>query len=524
MASGKYYIGIWYESSMEGLEAPQQYYGYIWVYLNGRAVQLASHSEPVQVSPGVYYVEAESKTAEPIKDGDEIEVLGEAWRPIKVARLTLHPQEPTRGHGWMFENYGTVRDRSLRLIAYCGYRLADGKGMWNHSCGMDNECDSPDSLRKSPDGRAIAYYWVANPLPVPLTVKCKAEIRAYFREVVGSEEITLTLKPHERIWHDVLFTLLPDSKRYSMNVSVEAVDPPALDWPKADTIELLKGVRQSVPWHDPFRNEFRRCMSFRAPVEGVRQDVSLNGKWQSAFTPIPTALPFPPPGDLKWQERDVPFNVGGWSEKPPSHGLYVRRTVTLPADTKGRTWRLVIGSVLDEATAYVNGQKVGNIRGSHTPMVCDVTDVLKPGDNEIVIAIRDALAVMDPAYVNPNNPTVTYQYLDAPGQGYGCAFAIFGAVRLISSPMVTAEDLQVVTSVRKKIVAAHFSVTNREKEGRKLRIKASVLDAGKHVLDVGTTTVEVAAAPANAWSCRRTGPTRCTGGRSRRSSTRWPWK
>ena len=489
--AGKYYVGIWYESSTEGLESPQQYYGRIWVYLNGRAVQLSTHSEPVQVAPGVYYVEAQSKTAETIKDGDEIEVLGAAWQPIKVARLTLHATEPARGHGWMFENYGPVRDRSLRLSAYCGYRMAEGKGIWNRSCGMDNECDSPDSLKKAPDGKALAYYWVANPLTVPLSVKCKAEIRAYYREIVGSEETTLTLKPHERITREVPFTLLADSRRYSMNVTVEAVDPPALDWPKADTIDFFKGVRQSVPWHDPFRNEFRRCMSFRQPVPGVRQDMSLNGKWESAFTPVPTAPPVPPPADLKWQPRDVPFTVGGHNEKPPAHALYVRRKVTLPADAGQRTWRLLITAVLDEATAYVNGQKVGNVRGAHTPLLCDVTSALHPGDNDILIVIRDALAVMDPAYVNPNNPTVTYQYLDAPGQGYGNAFAIFGGVRLISSPVVTAEDLQVVTSVRKKTVSARFNVTNREKAARHLTIKASVLDAGKPVMEVGQATVEV---------------------------------
>ena len=491
--AGKYYVGIWYESSTDGLESPQQYQGRIYVYLNGRVVQLSTHSEPVQVAPGIYYVEVQSKTAEPIKDGDEIEVLGQAWQPIKVARLTLYPKEPARGHGWMFENYGSVRDRSLRLGAYCGYRIAEGKSLWNRSTGMDNETESPDSLKKAPDGKALAYYWADNPLPVPLTVKCKVEIRAYYRELVGSEETTLTMKPHERITREVPFTLLADSRRYSMNVTVEAVDPPAMDWPKVDTIEFFKGVRQSVPWHDAFRNEMRRCMSFRQPVQGVRQDISLNGKWETAFTSVPTAPPVPPSADLKWQERDVPFTVSGWNEKPVAHALYVRRKVTLPEDRGQRTWRLLVGPVNDEATAYVNGQKVGNVRGAHTPLLCDVSNCLRPGENDILIVIRDALAVMDPAYVNPNNPTVTNQYLDAPGQGYACGFAINSGIKLISSPMVTAEDLQVVTSVRKKTVAARFNVTNREKAARKLTIKASVLDSGKPLMDVGQTTIQVPA-------------------------------
>jgi hypothetical protein len=121
--AGKYYVGIWFESSSEGLESPQWYRGKLFAYLNGRALQLSTHSEPVQVSPGVYYVEGQSKSAETIKDGDEIEVIGVINSPIKVARLTLYPKEPARGHGWMFENYGAnifMRDTALRMNAFCG--------------------------------------------------------------------------------------------------------------------------------------------------------------------------------------------------------------------------------------------------------------------------------------------------------------------------------------------------------------------------------------------------------------------
>ena len=62
----------------------------------------------------------------------------------------------------------------------------------------------------------------------------------------------------------------------------------------------------------------------------------------------------------------------------------------------------------------------------------------------------------------------------------------------MSSPLVAAEDLQVVTSVRKKNITARFNVTNHEKAARKLKVKATVLDAGQPVMDVGTETIELA--------------------------------
>lgn len=482
---GSYSVGVWYESSSAGLEAPQQMRARLWVYLNGRAVQLSTHSDPVQVAPGVYYAEAQSQGAETLKDGDEIAVLPVINQPVRVARLVLYPHEPARGHGWMFENYGAnifSRDTALRLNAFCGFRIESGKGLWNLTSGMDLETESPDSLKKTADGQALAFYKVANPLSVPLVVKARVEIKAYFRELVGSQETTFELAPHQRVTREVPFTLLADSRRYSMDVQVSAVDPPALGWPTADTISFFPGVRQSVPWPDPFQNEFRRCISFRRPLPGVRQSVSLNGPWESAFTPLPTQPPVPAPADLKWEPRTVPFHVGGHEQK--AHGLYVRRKFTLTKEETERTWRLLIKEVIDDATAYVNGQQVGRVRGCRTPLFCDITAAIRPGENEILLVVRDALANMDPAYVNPHNPVVSYQYLDVPGTGFAHAFAV-GHTKLLSSPRVSAEDLQVQTSVRSQAVTARFQVANRDAAARKLNVQARVLAAGRPVLDVG---------------------------------------
>ena len=497
--AGKYFVGVWYESSNNVwngtsatlLEAPQWGNGPIKVYLNGRAVQLSTHSEPVQVAPGVYYVEAQSKSAEPVKDGDEIEVLGSVNQPIKVARLTLYPKEPARGHGWMFENYGAnmfSRDTALRLNAFCGFQAAEGKSVGIN--GMEQQTTGADCLKKSADGKALAYYQVTNPLNVPLMVKCKAEARAYFRELVGSEETTLELKPHQQVTRELPFTIIPDSRRYTIEVKVSAVNPPTLGWPAADTIDFFKGIRQSVPWPDAFNNEFRRSLALTQPVPGARQEMSFNGDWQSALTTVPNQPPVPAPADLKWEALRVPFSKG-YDQNPPPHGMYLRRTFTLPEGNGSRTWRLLIDSVQDDATAYVNGQKVGSVRGVRTPLLCDITSALHAGPNEVLIVLRDGLACVDPTYVNPKNPIPDREFLDAPGTGSGSSFGVTG-VRLLSSPLVTAEDLLVNASVRKKEITATFTVTNREKAARKLKVKATVLDAGKPVLDLGQETLDLA--------------------------------
>ena len=103
-------------------------------------------------------------------------------------------------------------------------------------------------------------------------------------------------------------------------MKVGAVNPPPLDWPAADTIDFFKGVRQSVPWPDAFHNEYWRAIEFVRTLPGVRQDVSLDGKWDSALTTVPTSPPIPPPADLKWESREVPAWFGLGNVKPTPHG------------------------------------------------------------------------------------------------------------------------------------------------------------------------------------------------------------
>ena len=51
--AGPYYVGVWYESNSDGLEAPQQMRARMMVYLNGRAVQLSTHSAGSRLLPKV---------------------------------------------------------------------------------------------------------------------------------------------------------------------------------------------------------------------------------------------------------------------------------------------------------------------------------------------------------------------------------------------------------------------------------------------------------------------------------------
>ena len=345
----------------------------------------------------------------------------------------------------------------------------------------------PADFRKAADGtRALATCRINNPLPVPLTVVYSAEIKSYFRERVGEDRATLTLQPHQRLTREIPFTILPDSRRYTIEAHARAVQPPDLGWPPTDTILFFPGVKQDLPWPNPMVAKEERSVEFSGALPGERSVFSLDGTWQVATT---TALspPVPPPAKLQWQPLQVPFapwqyRIDGLNPRP--HGLYLRRTFTLPEKANNQHYQLRIAHVIDEATVYVNGQKVGNLRGGGTPMTCDISATVRPGDNQVLVVLRDVLAIMDPDYINPSSPTMSVSYLDAPG-GEGMSGFGIGKVALATTPAVAAHELLVIPSVRKGELSARWVVANHESNTVKVRVVARVLDASEPVLELG---------------------------------------
>ena len=109
----------------------------------------------------------------------------------------------------------------------------------------------------------------------------------------------------------------------------------------------------------------------------------------------------------------------------------------------------------------------------------------------LIVVARDLIAVMNPAYVNTNAPTLNYNYLDAPGlfsdQGIG-----IGPVSIEVAPAVSAEDVFVMPSVRRQTLGARITAANRAVTPMRVRVRAEVLDNGKSVLRLGGRELELA--------------------------------
>jgi hypothetical protein len=473
--AGKYWLGVFFESQgWRGHEAPAPTLG---IYLNGRLVQCSTMSDPVQVSPGVWFAEIQAAAAEMLRAGDEISVS--SMQETRIARLVLHPKEPARGAHRVAINFGGNWGNfyTTQYINACAV-FVNAKGEPFGPAGVPAPEQRAESAKDliGKDGVATSYCYLANPLPVSVTVDYGCVVKNYYRYVLGREKDRLTLPPHSRIKRSVGFHSSPDERSVSIEVSLKAVNVPDLGWPATDMVSFFPGVRQLVPWTESFGyRDVKRLVFDHVPSSRAWHGfVSLAGGWEVALTTnLKPAVPAKE--KLAYKPCTIPVFLNLEGIEPRPHAAYMKKTFELPEDCVGQAHRLFVCDVTDEATAYLNGKKVGNVKGNNAFLVADVTGVVKPGWNELIVVVRDLLAIMNPAYVNPKAPAMSPNYLDAPGLG-GTQGVGLSKVWLESAPLVAVQDIAVVTSVRQKKIEILATVVNHSLKPAKVAMAAHVFD------------------------------------------------
>lgn len=122
--------------------------------------------------------------------------------------------------------------------------------------------------------------------------------------------------------------------------------------------------------------------------------LNLNGEWEFEYDD----------GNAGERERwyegrtldrriEVPFcyqsKLSGIGETACHDIVWYRRSVTLPSAFDGKRALLHFGAVDYEAKVWVNGRLAVTHEGGHTPFHADVTDLLQPGANVIVVRAQD---------------------------------------------------------------------------------------------------------------------------------------
>lgn len=123
--------------------------------------------------------------------------------------------------------------------------------------------------------------------------------------------------------------------------------------------------------------------------------INLNGEWDFAFDDARIGL------QEHWQDGkqsfglkiNVPFcyesKLSGIELHERHDVVWYRRTFRLTDAFAGKNTLLHFGAVDYDATVWVNGHKVAEHEGGHTPFYADITNELIEGDNLLVVRVED---------------------------------------------------------------------------------------------------------------------------------------
>jgi hypothetical protein len=255
----------------------------------------------------------------------------------------------------------------------------------------------------------------------------------------------------------------------------------------------------------------------------LRTDASLNGWWD--FLPVLTEAGkhYAPPGDIPcegWLGGAI-IVPGSWSRGGPiptpqqvaqkpwlgfgindsyafpaewndTNTAWYRRSFTIGAVAPGRRSVLWFGGILRYSWVFVNGRQVGRCTDGILPCELDVTDAVRPGDNELVVYVTDLER-------NAQGKTFMPYGHDQMEVQRG----IWQDVRLISRSDLYVDDLTIRTSTRRNELALIVTVANRSAAARTVTPDFTIREAtgDAHVLRFagpaiavpagGQTTVEI---------------------------------
>ncbi|KAJ5934376.1 hypothetical protein N7466_003923 [Penicillium verhagenii] len=154
---------------------------------------------------------------------------------------------------------------------------------------------------------------------------------------------------------------------------------------------VLKEPPLTTPWTD--KVGVNPWPEYPRPQMQRSQWRNLNGVWQYQNASSLAAVRNPPFGQDLAQDVLVPSCLeSGLSGIQGEYMIYswFSTSFKVPSDWNGQSIMLNFGAVDYEATVFVNGKKAGFHRGGYFRFSLDVTEFLKPGqENELLVFVHD---------------------------------------------------------------------------------------------------------------------------------------
>ena len=208
--------------------------------------------------------------------------------------------------------------------------------------------------------------------------------------------------------------------------------------------------------------------------------LNLNGRWEYAITGLSATEPSAYDGTIlvPFSPESVLSGVG--RQLQPDELLWYRRPLVLPEGfaVPGGRVLLHFGAVDQRCGVLLNGVEVGANHGGYLPFTCDLTAALRPGENTLVVRVRDVS--------NNRGPSSGKQRLHRGGIWYTAQSGIWQTVWLESVPGLYVDRVNLEPRLAESVlrVAVHAGPTlstSSAVEPVETTATVRVLDAGRLV-------------------------------------------
>lgn len=170
-------------------------------------------------------------------------------------------------------------------------------------------------------------------------------------------------------------------------------------------------------------------------VQGVQSPVvSLNGTWEFYAATIPVSR-IEVPGEWTMQGFYI----------PDEETAFYKRTINIPSDWQRKRIKIRFDAVSSYGLVKVNGKICGEHEGGMVPFEVDITDAVKPGENELIVEVRTGT-------ISDRLGCIS-QYACHPIGG------LIRKVTLFALPEVNIASMDVVTTLDPSYKHAELSIT-----------------------------------------------------------------
>lgn len=205
--------------------------------------------------------------------------------------------------------------------------------------------------------------------------------------------------------------------------------------------------------------------SYPRPQLKRAQWLNLNGLWDYAIAKASAPRPARPDGQIL-----VPFPVESKLSRVarrvlPDDRVWYRRRFTVPAGWAGQHVMLNFGAVDYASIVWVNGVPVGAHKGGFDAFGFDITDQLRPGDNELEVQVADPTS----AGTQPRGK----QSLDPGGIWYTASSGIWQTVWIEPVPALHIADVRATPDIDRGTVDVEVPLSSWSSDTDAVRLTLS---------------------------------------------------